>query len=307
MNFRYKLHGVWLAHPNQWKIEKWFYDNFVWLELPCEVRHWIFNTHCHPDKMPESAKEYVDQLHSGLVDCISIGSLMAIAFDDYDLLEVHGDLLRQGRRWPEVLDPPKEWGMRRPHEVTRDPYMGHYFACWMLNRKQFIAVTPVPWWLRRRYFSAWYRYITDQIAGKTPNPKDKAKFEKHLTKLIRWGMDTKGLWKWSFNSKCKLIKQLHHRFWVNAYSLGFWSKMSYMIDSEVIDKELLSRIPEWNLFIRMLNRNTFVSDEEIENYIPKRHFQWAREEWLDPKHYALDSDDEYPLDKQILIRLKEIK
>ena len=126
MNYRYKKAGVWLCRREEWQIREW-HDNG--------------NEGLPPD---------------GIVDCISFGSLMAIAFDDYDVLEVHADLLLLGIRWPPELTPPGK--MRSITSLTWDPYMAHYFACWKLNRLQMAEVVKPPIWLRRPYRMLWRSY-----------------------------------------------------------------------------------------------------------------------------------------------------
>ena len=264
MNYRYKdKTGVWLSRPEQWQIDAW--------------------------KAKGNPGEPVL-----VVDCISLGSGMAWAFDDYDVLEVNADLLRQKIRWPRELTPVGK--MRSIKSLTRDPYLNHWFACVKLDRLQFLETTPLPWWLRRRYAVSWYKFIL------TENPYYKDVFEKNLRRLLWWGKHTEGLRLKVIKSRFKLIKQLHHRFGINMYSLKKWCQMSHAIKSWDAKMRLLPFMPDQNLYFWLLAHPEYVSQEEIDNFIPQRRNIWSSHEFYQDK--PLEDGDEYPLDKQLLIKLK---
>jgi hypothetical protein len=215
----------------------------------------------------------------GLCDCIAEGSMMAYAFNDYDVLEVHADLLRAGLRWPSHMS----HSFRSIHSLTRDPFVAYWFACWKMDRKDFIILTKLPWWLRRRYAHAYWKYLASKLTDK---------------KQLRI---TEGLRVKTFNSKYKLIKQLHHRFGINAYSLHLWCLMAHTADSEIASYELSMYVPSWNLWCWLLLYIDSISEDEIFDYKAVKGYNWT-------SHYLrtdrpLDKDDEFPLDKQLLKRL----
>ena len=230
-----------------------------------------------------------------IVDCILEGSMMAYAFNDYEVLEVHTDLLRVGLRWPVELTLPTIW--RSITSMTRDPFITHWFACWKLNRKQFIEITPLPWWLRRRYAHAFWKYLKSDL-------KDKRQlriFERNLKRLLWWGSKTEKIRIRVFASKRKLIKQLHHVFGINAYSLHLWCLMAHVSESRKAKDMLQPFIPEWNLFCWLLTEIGSVDEYEIYDHIPQKGYPWTNHFLRTDR--PLDTGDQYPLDKQLLIKL----
>ena len=225
----------------------------------------------------------------GIADCIFEGSLMAYAFDDYEVLEVHADLLWAGLRWP----PNMIHSFRSIHSITRDPFLAHWFACWKMDRKQFIEVTPLPWWLRRRYAHSFWKYL---VYGKEKHLRI---FERNLKRLLWWGSKTAGLHTMFSNSKVKLIRQLRHKVGINSYSLHLWCLMAHVSDSDKAIALLAHHVPLWNHFLWLLLYCPFVDDEEIHDYVPQEGYQWTGWELRTDRPI----DDEYPLDKQLLKKL----
>lgn len=227
------------------------------------------------------------------VDCILEGSMMAYAFNDYDVLEVHSDLLRAGLRWPVELTLPTI--SRSIRSLTRDPFFAHWFACWKLDRKQLIDVTPLTWWLRRPYAHAIWKYLQSDL-------KDKRQvriFERSLKRLLWWGSKTEGLRVKTFASK--RFKQLHHMFGINAYSLHLWCLMAHITESELAQTMLSRYVPDWNLFCWLLVDMPSVSEDEIYDHIPQKGYPWTSHTLRTDR--PLDDDDQYPLDKQLLKKL----
>lgn len=265
-NYRYKQCGVWLVRREPWQLEEWTNNG---------------NEGLPPD---------------GIVDCISSGSQMAYAFDDYTVLEVHEFLLINGKRWPETLTPPGNPKMRSINSMTRDPYLNFWFACFKMDKTEYIDSTPLPWWLRRRYAVAWRQFVL------TKNPYYKARFEKYLKRLIWWGRNTDGIRKRVHASRFKLIRQLHHRFGINGYSLELWCQMAHCADSWGVKQKLVSILPGWNYYLWLLMGRHYATQESIREFIPQRRNLWTSLEYYDDK--PLEEGDEYPLDKMLLIKLK---
>lgn len=72
-------------------------------------------------------------------------------------LVASGDLLIQGKRWPDDLDPIGAT-YRSQFSMTRDPWVAYYACAMHLDRKQFIFRKP-PWRLYSPEVWAWRRAL----------------------------------------------------------------------------------------------------------------------------------------------------
>lgn len=92
------------------------------------------------------------------------------------------ELLLDGKRWPDWMNHERDaknrigwWWSRllynlylinhqkyRPQtSMTRDPWCYFYTASVILERKRFVEIVPIPWWLWRQPVWAWRRYLIE--------------------------------------------------------------------------------------------------------------------------------------------------
>ena len=167
------------------------YERYNLLFRPSE--EWQFRDYgFHPDAMG---------------DCLSYTADESVNRDTTKYIETIADLLIQRKRWPDVLQwrhfefiavnrfdkwwsdfkYKRGWIKRtkyRPQkDMTRDPFVYFYYACYMLKRRQFIEVVKVrPRRKNRPTLYTWRRYL---ITGKEKHRRRYVFWEKLFLKLPR--------------------------------------------------------------------------------------------------------------------------
>jgi len=142
----------------------------------------------------------------GMGDCISRTMGEARRNKDTQHIEKCADLLIQRKRWPDEIqeenrefianNTPQQWLSRwmyklgwrehtlyRPQsQMSRDPFIHLWSACYVTGLTQFISCVKAPFWLYRPHIWAWRRYLItgkrkrwylllERIAGWFPAPE----------------------------------------------------------------------------------------------------------------------------------------
>ena len=239
-----------------------------------------------------------------LCDCIIMSGRASVALKEKETVEVTGNLLIDRRRWPVALDPPKDKPYRKVWQLTRDPFLGFYFAAWANDMPEWIEKVKPTIWLYRPYFVAWRRYLI------TGEGKYKRRFERRVLPLIVWGILTEDLRKRVFKSKWHLIKMLHHRVGWNGYSSHLIALMAMCAGSGFIAKINAEATSIKNLFVHLISdmlnpvQGTYeVWKEIIDNYKDVKPFPWSSQ---DPQFTKLLPEGEPHIGKDILLRVYDI-
>lgn len=189
--------------------------------------------------------------------------------------------------------------------MTWDSYILAYCAMYLMSEGSThqIQQLKLPWYLHRSYINNWKKYLVttgDGTSSLEDSDKYLKKYERQLTRLIQWGINTQ--WIQDFVKKFRWMKWTQHRFGIHNYGLLLWAMMEYTIDHRSkASAQILYLVPKWNLFLltRMIghpNLTTFY--EGSSEYRPMKGFQRTMDEWLE-KDY-LPPGQKYYLDKDIL-------
>ena len=240
-------------------------------------------------------------------DMIFHMALWAIITGDDEILMLCIQLLKEGKRWPDIFNDKDHIAKNRldkwlhplkyrwQYGMTRDPIimvicaMVHLGCVW---EKEIYRI-KIPWYLQRPNLKNWHKYLS------TGEIKYKKKYE-------FWAGLEITLFGWTYKNY--------------AIHLACWK--AYTIDSDKIKKKLHKHIDYWNLLQRLLTgkyTDKLNFSVMISSYIAKIGYQWSGGKWIPPQVWddsgywnddtfwidgpALLSDDPIKLDKDILLTM----
>ena len=203
-------------------------------------------------------------------------AIAAMVYGDYDMLEVVADCLVAGRRWPVGLDHPEDF--QDVYKVTRDPHNMFWCAAYLMDRKQFIKVTPMPFWRRSPHTQAFRRWLLN------PTRFNKWVYERFelINLRFRHKMFSLSLAAW----RCYVVDSDRCKHALHNHKLGWYHKDGYQVN--------------W-LLLALTDTDGYLKEhwsKTIAAYKSRNRFQWGEDVWRPGD--LLPYGEQYYFDKDTL-------